>query len=68
MYLWGFIEKKGAWISFDEELIKELSEKKIECPEKIQGDGKLLELLESNGKLKNFFYNTINNIFDNEKE
>jgi RecA/RadA recombinase len=68
MYLWGFIEKKGAWISFDEELIKDLIDKGIECPEKIQGDNKLLDLLESNGKLKNFFYNIINEIFDNEKE
>lgn len=68
MYLWGFIEKKGAWISFDEELLKELESKSLECPEKIQGDNKLLDLLESNGKLKNFFYNIINEIFDNEKE
>ena len=68
MYLWGFIEKKGAWISFDEELLKELEGKNLECPEKIQGDNKLLELLESNGKLKKFFYNTINKIFDNEKK
>ena len=68
MYLWGFIEKKGAWISFDEELLKELEGKNLECPEKIQGDNKLLELLESNGKLKKFFYNTIDKIFDNEKK
>jgi RecA/RadA recombinase len=68
MYLWGFIEKKGAWISFDEDILKELAENKIECPDKIQGDNKLLDLIESNGNLKDFFYNTINNIFDNEKE
>lgn len=68
MYLWGFIEKKGAWISFDEDILKELSENKIDCPEKIQGDNKLVDLLESDGKIKNFFYNTINKIFNDEKE
>ena len=68
MYLWGYIEKKGAWISFDEDILKELSNNNIECPEKVQGDNKLLELLETNGSLKEFFYNTINKIFDNEKE
>ena len=68
MYLWGYIEKKGAWISFDEDIIKELSALKIECPEKVQGDNKLLELLESNGTLKDYFYNTINKIFEDEKE
>ena len=68
MYLWGFIEKKGAWISFDEEALGDIASKNIECPEKIQGDNKLLELFESNGKLKDYFYNTINKIFENENE
>lgn len=67
MYLWGFIEKKGAWISFDEDILKEMAANKIECPDKIQGDQKLLDLLESDGKVKDFFYNTISNIFDNEE-
>tara|TARA_B100002019_G_scaffold292234_1_gene314760 strand:- start:21887 stop:22984 length:1098 start_codon:yes stop_codon:yes gene_type:complete len=68
MYLWGFIEKKGAWISFDEEILSELKKENIDCPEKIQGDNKLIDLLDSNGKIKNFFYNTINKIFNNEEE
>jgi len=66
LYLWGYIEKKGAWISFDEDALSELKKKKIECPEKIQGDQKLLELLESNVKLKDYFYNTINKLFEDE--
>ena len=68
MYLWGYIEKKGAWISFDEDILKEIKQKEIECPDKVQGDNKLLELFESNGNLKEYFYNTINKIFENEKE
>lgn len=68
MYLWGFIEKKGAWISFDEDMLSDLKSAKIECPEKIQGDQKLLSLLESNGTLKEYFYNTISKIFESEKK
>ena len=51
LYLWGFIEKNGAWISFDSELLENLKKKKIECPEKIQGEPKLLALLEQNKDL-----------------
>ena len=68
MYLWGYIEKKGAWISFDEEIIQNLKKLKIDCPEKIQGDQKMLELLEKDGKIKDYFYNIIKDIFKNEKE
>jgi len=68
MYLWGFIKKKGAWISFDEEMLSELKKQNLECPEKIQGDQKLLELLDNNGSLKDYFYNIISKIFENEKE
>ena len=68
MYLWGFIEKKGAWISFDEEVLENLKKLKIDCPEKIQGDQKLLDLLEKDRKIKDYFYNTIKDIFQNEKK
>lgn len=51
MYMWGFIEKKGAWISFDEEIIKKLGDKDIECPEKIQGEAKLTAFIEKNKSL-----------------
>jgi RecA/RadA recombinase len=66
LYLWGYIEKKGAWISFDEDTLSELKKKKIDCPEKVQGDQKLLELLESNLKLKDHFYYIINKLFKDE--
>jgi recombination protein RecA len=54
MYLWGFIEKKGAWISFDGDLLQQLTESKIECVEKIQGEPKLIDYLENNSKLRDF--------------
>jgi len=68
MYLWGYIDKKGAWISFDEDVLSELKKAKIECPEKIQGDQKLLELLESNVKLKDHFYNMVTKLFEDEEK
>ena len=67
LYLWGYIEKKGAWISFDEELLADLKKKKIECPEKVHGDQKLLELIESNGKLMDYFQTTVVKLFNEEE-
>jgi RecA/RadA recombinase len=51
LYLWGFIEKRGAWISFDQDVLQGLSKYKIDCPEKVQGEQKLLSLLEENKNL-----------------
>ena len=54
MKLWGFIEQKGAWISIDKDLVEEMAESKIECPEKIQGEVNLVELIENSPKIKSF--------------
>ena len=54
MYAWGFIEKKGAWISLDKDLLEKCKEKKIECVDKIQGDAKLTTMLEQNEKLRDY--------------
>ena len=67
MYLWGFIEKKGAWISFDEDLLSDLKKSKIECPEKIQGDQKLLELIESNCNIRKHLETMVKKLFNEEK-
>jgi len=67
MYLWGFIEKKGAWISFDEDLLKDFKKAKIDCPEKIQGDQKLLELIESNFNIKQHLETVVVKLFNEEK-
>jgi len=66
LYLWGYIDKKGAWISFDEDLLREIKKQKIDCPEKTQGDQKLLELIESNEKLKTFLEKLVSKLFDEE--
>ena len=54
LYLWGYINKKGAWISIEKDFIDILKDKKYEFPEKIQGEGKLNALLESDGELTKF--------------
>jgi len=56
---WGFIEQKGAWLSFDEEILKHLESAGFDLPEKIQGEQKLLDIIEKNLKLSNFLYNFI---------
>jgi RecA/RadA recombinase len=49
---WGFAKKSGAWIAFDEGLVKEIK-KNIEkdFPEKIQGMDQLRTFLETNGEI-----------------
>lgn len=56
LYLFNLITKKGAWISVSEELIKEVSDKKLEINEKFQGEQRLIDFLEENEKLSDFLY------------
>lgn len=56
LYLFNLIIKKGAWISVSEELIKEVSDKKLEINEKFQGEQRLIDFLEENEKLSDFLY------------
>lgn len=54
LYLWGYINKKGAWISMEKDFLDILKDEKYEFPEKIQGEPKLNALLEGDPKLTNF--------------
>ena len=49
MLLWGYFDKSGAWIKFSDDIYQKY--KKLGLPEKIQGEPKLLTLLEENPKL-----------------
>lgn len=51
LYIWGFIAKKGAWISCDEEFLSSLSKDGFEIPSKIQGEANLNKFLEEDPKL-----------------
>jgi len=65
MKLWGYIEQKGAWISIDEEITEACKKEEIDCPEKIQGEAKLVEFLEENKKFRDFILQYINSNFQN---
>lgn len=56
MFAFQMAIKKGAWISFSEDLITELESKSIEYESKFQGEQKLLNYLESNQELSDFLY------------
>lgn len=63
MKLWGYIEQKGAWISIDQEILKLCEDNSIECPEKIQGEPKLVEFLENNENFVELILQYINSNF-----
>jgi len=62
LYLFNLIEKKGAWISISEDLIKELLDKKLEINEKFQGEQRLIDFLEESEKLSDFLYEDFKNL------
>jgi RecA/RadA recombinase len=55
LYIWNFAEKKGAWITFSEDFIKEFSEKSVIIPGNIQGEPKFNQWLEDNESYKKIF-------------
>lgn len=60
---WEMVEKKGAWLSFSNELIKELREvMDIEDDFKIQGVEKLMNWLEENTPAKEYLYEKFINL------
>tara|TARA_R110000851_G_scaffold127855_1_gene260003 strand:- start:5230 stop:5952 length:723 start_codon:yes stop_codon:yes gene_type:complete len=62
LHLWSFLQKKGAWITFDEEFVELLKENGFECPEKIQGENRLNLLLEEDPKLTRFLVGYFKNL------
>ena len=64
LYLFKLISKSGAWISVSEDLIKELGSKKIEIPEKFQGDQRIISFLEENQALSDFLYKDFKSLTD----
>tara|TARA_B100000902_G_scaffold398188_1_gene464122 strand:- start:373 stop:1473 length:1101 start_codon:yes stop_codon:yes gene_type:complete len=56
---WGYLDQKGAWISVDEDLLNKLKEQGLELPEKVQGEQKILDILEKDLKLRDYLYNIL---------
>jgi len=54
LYLWGYISKKGAWISVEEDFVELLKKEGYEFPAKLHGEPKLNDLLEANPDLIQF--------------
>jgi len=48
LLMWGFLQKKGAWINVDKDLLEFCLKNKVDIPEKFQGTHKLSEILEEN--------------------
>ena len=63
MKLWGYFEQKGAWITIDQDIIDMCKKNGIDCPEKLQGEQKLVELVENNEKFKKFILKQIKSNF-----
>lgn len=57
LYLWGYINKKGAWISVDEDFLELAKKEGHELPPKFHGEPKINDLLESNSSLSKFLIN-----------
>ena len=54
LYLWGYVNKKGAWLSLEKDFLTILKDQDHDFPEKIQGESKLNALLEDNPPLTTF--------------
>ena len=63
---WSLLKKSGGWFSFDEGLLKELEENKIECQEKIQGLNNVYQYFESNESLTEYLFKKFSNILKGE--
>ena len=63
MKLWGYFEQRGAWITIDQDITEACEKKGIDCPEKIQGEQRLVEFVENNEKFKKFILKQIESNF-----
>ena len=63
MKLWGYIEQKGAWINIDPDIVNLCKDKGVECPEKIQGEPKLVDFIENNSKFNKIILKHIKSNF-----
>jgi RecA/RadA recombinase len=62
---WGFVEKKGSWLSFEDEFIKELQNNNLSIEDgfKVQGLAQLKGWLEENPNITAYLYNKFLTLF-----
>ena len=53
---WEMIKKSGAWISFNEETLKDLIAQGYSVEEKFQGEDNLLQFFEQNPEVTRYFF------------
>jgi RecA/RadA recombinase len=56
---WELLEKKGAWLNFDEEFREVAKESGVNIPESVHGVAKFDDLVNSNDSVKNFLISYI---------
>lgn len=62
LIMWELVQKRGAWLSFDEDFVNSLKEAGFESfPLQIQGAAKFERLINEDEKLRNYFVNYIKN-------
>ena len=63
---WELIKKKTAWLTFNENVVKEAKEKGLELQEQHQGMDNLRKYLEANPPITEYFYNRFKAVLANE--
>tara|TARA_Y100001937_G_scaffold50637_1_gene70557 strand:+ start:46 stop:1179 length:1134 start_codon:yes stop_codon:yes gene_type:complete len=67
LMMWGYLEKSGAWLKFDEKIKSYLNDNKIEVKDSYQGSKAVYELLESDQKITSLLVDFVKqNILANE--
>ena len=62
--MWELAIAKGAWITIDDDLIKELADKKLELQKQHQGEEKFCNYLEENPNVTEYLFNKFKDVLD----
>jgi len=66
LFMWELATSKGPWIAIDDDLIKELSNEKIEFQKQHQGEERFCSYLEDNPEVTNYLFNKFKDVLKKE--
>ena len=66
LLMWELATSKGAWISIDDDLIKELTNIDLELQKQHQGEERFCKYLEENPKITKYLFDKFKNVLDKE--
>ena len=66
LFMWELATSKGPWITIDDDLIKELSDNKIELKKQHQGEERFCNYLEENHQVSDFLFNKFKDVLKKE--